>query len=341
MKKEILPSISVLMPTLNAASVIEGCLASIGEQNYPKEKLEIVVADGGSTDKTIEIAKKYGAKIFHNPLKTAESGKAVAFHHASNELVVLIDSDNILPDKNWFKKMIIPFFQKEIVGSEPWEYTYRKTDGFIDRYCALMGMNDPLCYFLGNYDRMNTLTGKWTSLPVKTKDIGSWIKVEFKSPDIPTVGANGAIFRRKFLKNSKLVGDYLFDVDILVTMAQKNPVFFAKVKLGIVHLYCGKNLKKFILKQKRRVRDFLHHQRIGDRKYPWKEQKRIYFFMFVVACLTIFPLIYETIKGYLRKKDRAWFFHPLACWLTLCVYCWGYLQSFWKTEEISRKNWKQ
>lgn len=41
------PSISILIPTLNAASVLEGCLKSIVKQNYPKEKIEIIIADGG------------------------------------------------------------------------------------------------------------------------------------------------------------------------------------------------------------------------------------------------------------------------------------------------------
>ncbi|MBU3956768.1 glycosyltransferase [Patescibacteria group bacterium] len=55
-----LPSISVLIPTLNAASVLGKCLKSIVEQDYPKNKIEIIIAHGGSTDKTLEIAKKYG-----------------------------------------------------------------------------------------------------------------------------------------------------------------------------------------------------------------------------------------------------------------------------------------
>ncbi len=341
MNKKVWPSISVLMPTLNAASVLDRCLSSIAVQNYPKEKVEIVIADGGSTDRTLEIAKKYGARIFKNPLKTAEAGKATAFHQAKNELVALIDSDNILPDKGWFKRMGEPFLDKEIVGTEPWAYVSRPSDGFIDRYCSLMGMNDPLCYFLGNYDRLNLLSGKWTGLGLKTEDRGDWIKVYLKSPKIPTLGANGAVFRRKFLAESGLVGDYLFDIDILAKMAEKKPVAFAKVKTGMIHLYCGSNIGKFIRKQKRRIKDYLYHEKIGDRKYPWQQQRKIGLLKFVIACVTLLPLIYEAARGYLKKPDRAWIFHPPACWLTLWIYSWSYLQGFWKTEEISRKGWKQ
>lgn len=156
-ERENLPSISVVMPTLNAARVLRDCLRSLREQDYPQNLVEIIVADGGSADGTEAIAREYGAKVVENPLKTGEAGKAVALRHAKNELVALIDSDNILSDKNWFKKMTEPFADPEIVGSEPWEFTWRSQDGFIDRYCALMGMNDPLCYFLGNYGSLNKI----------------------------------------------------------------------------------------------------------------------------------------------------------------------------------------
>lgn len=40
------PKISILIPTLNAASVLEKCFRSIANQDYPKEKIEVIVADG-------------------------------------------------------------------------------------------------------------------------------------------------------------------------------------------------------------------------------------------------------------------------------------------------------
>lgn len=115
------PLISIITPTLNAQSVLEECLRSISEQDYPKDKIEIIIADGGSSDGTLEIAKRYGAKVVPNPLKTAEAGKDAALKHARGELVALIDSDNILPDSKWLKQMVEPLLiHKEAVGSKPW-----------------------------------------------------------------------------------------------------------------------------------------------------------------------------------------------------------------------------
>lgn len=349
-----MPFVSILIPTLNAAGVLEKCLRSIVEQDYPKKKIEIIVADGGSTDETLEIAKKYGAKIFQNPLKTGEAGKAVALRRASGELVALIDSDNILPGPTWFWQMVEPFSDPEIIGSEPWEFTYQKQDGFIDRYCALLGMNDPLCHFLGNYDRLNTLTGKWTSLPVRQMDKGNWIEVELKPPTIPTIGANGTILRahlggaprknKEHLRGERLadmVGDYLFDIDIIAQLADKREVKFAKVKTGIIHLYCGSDIGKFVRKQRRRIRDYLYYQKIGARAYPWQKQNKIGLLKFVLSCATIIPLIFQASRGYWKKPDLAWFFHPIACWLTLFTYAQESLFGKIRAIEMDREKWGQ
>lgn len=336
------PKVSVLIPTLNAGSVLEDCLKSISEQDYPKEKVEIILGDGGSTDKTLEVGQKYGAKIIHNPLKTAESGKMSALKGATGDFCALIDSDNRLPDKNWLKEMIEPLIRhSEAVGSEPLEYTWRKEDGFITRYCALIGMNDPMVLFFGNYDRMNLLTRKWTEVLHEEKDLGKYILAKFDKRGIPTIGANGTVFRTKFLKDN-IEGDYLFDIDILSSFIQKNgSVDFIKVKNGIIHTFCESDISKFAKKQKRRIKDFLYHKSIGDRKYDWEGSTSGGLVKFILSCVLVFPLVYQAFKGYVRKKDSAWFFHPLACEITLWEYGVGVISGLFKKEEASRKEWKQ
>ena len=266
-------TISILIPTLNAASVLENCLRSISAQDYPKEKIEIIVADGGSSDNTLEIAKKYGAVVVENKLKTGEAGKAAALKACTGVFAALIDSDNILPDSSWLNRMIEPLLKEsEAVGSEPWEYVWRKEDGFIDRYCALIGMNDPFVMFLGNYDRKNLLTGKWTEVEHVEEDKGDYLLVSLDKKGVPTIGANGTIFRTEFLK-SRVKGDYLFDIDIVAKeIKDKGFVKFIKVKNGIIHNFCGGDVGKFARKQRRRVKDYLFHlNERKDREFSWDD----------------------------------------------------------------------
>jgi glycosyltransferase involved in cell wall biosynthesis len=314
-----LPSISVVIPTYNSEKFLPLCLQSINEQDYPKDKIEVIVVDGGSTDQTIDIAKKFGVtKILHNPLRTGEAGKALGVKEAKNEIIAFIDSDNILDRKDWFRRMIEPFEDEEIIGAEPLYYSYRRKDGYITRYCALIGMNDPLCLFLGNYDRYSYLTGKWTELNVKQEDRGNYLKIELNERAIPTIGANGFLIRREML-NEASIGSYLFDIDIVYELVKKGYNKFAKVKIGIIHIF-SKNISNFVKKQTRRIRDYVYYKELGLRKYPWSSINKRELLKFIVYTTLTIPLLIQVVKGFIKKLDVAWLFHVPACWITLLIY---------------------
>ena len=235
--------------------------------------------------------------------------------------------------------MTEPFADQEIIGSEPIEYTYRKSDGYITRYCALIGMNDPICMYLGNYDRKNYLTGRWTDLPVIEEDKGKYLKITLEKHKVPTIGANGTMIRRSLIKDQ--IGDYLFDIDEIYELMARGNNKFAKVKVGIIHVFSG-TVSTFVRKQKRRIKDFGYYQKIGARKYPWNKLNKLGFIKFVIFSILWLPTFLESLVGYIKKPDKAWFFHPLACWLTLWVYGWGKIgQSLFGAREMNRVGWKQ
>jgi glycosyltransferase involved in cell wall biosynthesis len=311
--------ISFIIPTLNAQKVLGSCLDSIFKQNFSKNKYEILIIDGGSTDKTISIAKKYHSKIYQNPLKTAEAGKAVGIHHAQGQYICLIDSDNILPTKNWLNQMLEPLKDEQIIGSEPISFTYRKNSGLLERYSALIGANDPYAFITGVSDRKNFINNKWTGLKIDQIDKNKYIKVKLKpKTDIPTIGANGTIFRTEFLKNN-LNSDYLFDIDIIsqVLNQTKKPLFFAKVKIGIIHTFCESSISKFIRKQNRRLVDYYSYQEF--RQYNWSSNQHSKF-KFILYTILVLPPIIDSIRGFLNKPDIVWFLHPFFCFITLFVY---------------------
>ena len=235
--------------------------------------------------------------------------------------------------------MTAPFSDPEIAGSEPIEYTYRRTDSGLTRYCALLGMNDPLCYFLKNYDRMSVLSGKWTGLDIETHDRGDYLEVHLRPEAIPTMGANGFLLRKELLDVLQ-VGDYLFDIDIIHDLVMSGHSTFAKVKTGIVHLY-GSGLRTFSRKQLRRVRDFHYYSSRGMRSYPWSTRKKAGVLKFIVYCLLLVPLVYQSIKGYRRQPDTAWGLHLPACLITLAVYALGVIEGVVKPREQARTRWRQ
>src|SRR2546426_12107130 len=90
------PRVSFIMPTLNAAALLENCLASISNQTYPQERCEILMADAHSKDATREIAKRYNAIVLDDDGRNMEEGKRLALSHASGEYIVFVDADNEL-----------------------------------------------------------------------------------------------------------------------------------------------------------------------------------------------------------------------------------------------------
>lgn len=338
----VFPSVSVVIPTLNSGKTLDECLKSISGQDWPADMLEIVIADGGSTDSTLDIVRLAAARgSFHiravrNPLKTGEAGKAVGIKEARGELVAFIDSDNVLPDRGWLKRMSEPFADSDVVGAEPLEYACRAGDGFITRYCSHLGMNDPFCLFAGNYDRYSAVTGRWTEMPYRAEDKGGWFKLELDPARYPTMGANGFIVRKRALEGR---GEYFFDIDMIRGILKRRPgARLAKVRTGIIHVFSG-DTRTFVRKQMRRIRDFRHYERLGIREYPWNGVKRHAVARFVFSCLTVLPLISQAARGYSRRPDIAWLFHPVACWLTLIVYGLGSLPLF--TGEFEREGWGQ
>lgn len=88
--------ITVIMPAYNAQRTIELALKSIRMQTIPQEEIEILVIDGGSTDDTREIARRYDAQILDNPRRLPEPAKKIGLEHARGKYVMWQDTDEVL-----------------------------------------------------------------------------------------------------------------------------------------------------------------------------------------------------------------------------------------------------
>ena len=86
------PKLSVALATYNEEENIGTCLRAVKDWVD-----EIIVADGSSTDKTVEIAKRYGAKVFITTNKPMfHINKQMAIDRAKGEWVLQLDADEIV-----------------------------------------------------------------------------------------------------------------------------------------------------------------------------------------------------------------------------------------------------
>ena len=109
--------ISVIIPAINEADNIANTIESIG----PEDKKEVIVADGGSSDDTVLIAKSLGARVVNSsPPRARQMNRGAA--EATGDVLVFLHADTRLPEKfedfifNSFKqpKMVAGAFQLRI-----------------------------------------------------------------------------------------------------------------------------------------------------------------------------------------------------------------------------------
>src|SRR5258707_583014 len=98
----IAPTVTVLITAYNYGQFIEETIDSVLSQEYPLDKIQVLVVDDGSTDDTAERIKKYGSRIeyFHKPNGGQASALNFGFAKARGEIVALLDADDLfLPSK--------------------------------------------------------------------------------------------------------------------------------------------------------------------------------------------------------------------------------------------------
>jgi len=106
--------LSIIIPTLNEEKYLPKLLESIKKQSFDSAQdndYEIIVADAGSKDKTVEIAKKYNCKIVKGGLPA--EGRNAGAKVAKGDLLLFLDADLILPP-GFLKDFLIKFKKKKL-----------------------------------------------------------------------------------------------------------------------------------------------------------------------------------------------------------------------------------
>ena len=328
------PTISVVIATYNASSTIRLCLESLRKQNYPQEKIEIIIVDGSSKDETIKIAKMFTHKIFivEEDKQNAEYNKAVGVSKANGELLLLLDHDNILPHQNWLKNMLQPFNKyPEVIAVETLRYHYDKSYSLLDRYFALFGAGDPLAYYFGKADRLSFLYDEY-NLFGKAKDFGDYYLVKFNKDEIPTLGANGFLIKKEILVNNAQVSPgKFFHIDVNVDLIRKGFNTYAFIKDSIIHLTSYKSTLQFLYRRKLFMEQFylkeLEKEFLGRRYSVYTPKDKFKLIKFILYSATWVKPTFDSFRGWIKIRDIAWFLHPFLCFSLLCIY--GYTIIKW------------
>lgn len=151
----LLPSISIFIPAYNEEPVIEKKIRNTLELDYPKDKIEIVVASDGSSDRTVEIVELYSDKI-QIMAYTVREGKTGLINKTipklKGEIIIFSDASAMLMT-NALKELIAPF-KDQTVGSVSGLYILRDAtstsraegEGFYWHYETFLKTNESKFY---------------------------------------------------------------------------------------------------------------------------------------------------------------------------------------------------
>jgi len=125
------PTVSIIVPALNAEATIGSLLESLVQVDYDERKLEIIVVDGRSTDRTREIVEKYPVKMILQDGKGLNLARNTGFRRSSGEIVLFTDSDCVVP-RDWARLMVRNFETAGVgcVGGSVSRYKHN----FLSRY---------------------------------------------------------------------------------------------------------------------------------------------------------------------------------------------------------------
>ncbi len=222
---DIFPKISIVTPSFNQGKYIEQTICSVLDQNYPN--LEYIIIDGGSTDGTLDIIKKYKSKLTYwisEPDKGQTDAINKGFAKCTGEIFNWINSDDYY-EPGCFEKLNALFSSPSVnvVCGKEWSFNNDKPQqkilspgsiikenifetirvGIIDQPCtffrrstieAFFPLDNSLCYVMDRQLWWNYLLRFGQEDILQTVEIFTNFRLHPRSKSVEA----GALFEHEF-----------------------------------------------------------------------------------------------------------------------------------------------
>jgi len=308
--------VSVVLNVYNEEKNIQKCLGKIRSQDYPQQNIEIILVDDNSEDKTVNLAKMFNVRVYKSGYRNRERAKSIGLSHVNGDYVLFMDADVFLQGNSWISKAV-KFLEiyPSACAVQNVRWAYESDDFLANRYCNLFGVNDPLVFFLGKRGALMATENEWDragEIIKKNKD--HWL-VKFKVNNLPTMGAQGYMSRKELILKTTWK-PYYFHMDAAYELVKMGYDEFVLAILPIEHKYV-RGIIQFHKKLYRNIVLFMSLRKY--RKYAYD----ISFISLLKSLFVMLTIVYplcQSIKGYLKKRDTAWFLHPIFCFTVPIMY---------------------
>lgn len=342
MKK--LPLISIIIPTYNSDETLTKVLESIQKQTYPSRLVEVLVIDGGSTDETLRIAKKYKAKVLFNRKQHQVYAKFIGQMKAKGKYIMHLDSDEVIENKKSIEIKINAFLKhddvKAIVPSG------HKTPSGVSAVNRIINdFGDPFSFYMYGFSFnsqffINQLKSKFKVL-FENKDV---VIIDFqKSKQIPGIemSATGMVLDREYLLNTfPQVKKYprLISQTFFLYVERGTYVGFTKND-PIIH-YSASSWIKYLKKIRSRILNNVYMTEMGKSAFSGRTQfysnsfaiKKLLFIPYSVTFLL--PLTVGITLS-ITRKSIVFLSYPFLClYISYLVMYYSFLKAIGRTPQI-------
>jgi len=312
--------ISYVIAVYNAERTMEECLNSIIAQDYPKENYEIVIADGGSDDATLSIVNNFmerhgNIRLYDNPNKLAEgvgNGRDIAINNSHGEILIQLDSDNILESKEWTKEMLFPFYDNPEIDVVQSSLTFTEDDNSFIKYVNSIGVEDA---FAVPY----SLVAQTVFNPKIFKLIKNRYYLYNLTPKkVLYGGANGCAFKKEVLRK---MNGWTRDNDVFAYLANLNTKVGVIKRPGVIHK-TSVSLYTFLKKKGAYFIRFIEDEH-KEREFKWVEdglRGKAQFMLMVLFNLSILGPLFVSMQQFRKTAGAFWFWHPIALFVITLEY---------------------
>lgn len=337
------PVVSILIATFNSEKLLPRTLNAIKYQTYPKEKIEILIVDGGSTDQTVTIAKSYGCTILHNDKTEPVNAKMIGIRQAIGKYLITIDHDEVINDIRSIERKV-EALQEHPECKVALCSGYKRPNNYprLNEYISEFG--DPFSLFLYNFPKGDGFLEKAMRKNYLVKEEKSgYIIFSFenmkKDPIFELCCLGTMIDREFFCKIPGVLEDSSLMIHLFYVMLEQGINEIVLLKNDALIHYSVDSMKAYYPKLKWRICNNIHFQDMsnsgfsGRQKYQRKKKYKKYLFVpYTLSC--IFPFA-QSVYLALSRQNSIYLYHTIFCWYVLLQICYQYcLKKRHKTPQL-------
>lgn len=327
------PLISIIIATFNSARTLPLVINSIHKQIIPKNKLEILIIDGGSTDDTLKIAKNNNCSIYKNERVEPVNAKLLGYKYAKGGYIVYLDADEVIENPNSlllkYKLLKINKEIKAVIGSGYRNPSHAK---FLTKYINEFG--DPFSYFIYKLSKnSNYYYPALKKLFPVIKENSEFVIFDFSKNGIDLLhelGAANSMLDRDFLKEEFPNLNLNSFAHLFQALISKSK-FIGMIKNDAVIHYSTSDLRSYLNKINWRIKNNIYHLSSLGISGFWGREKfhsnrtKIKKYLYIPYAFTfIFPLL-DSLQLAISRKEVTYLLHLFLTVYSAIMILWYYL----------------